>query len=355
MPDPFGPVRAIRSGPRTMSSASVLTGGRRGLRGGVCDGGGAASARAVAGAASARVGRGVPVRAVQAGHGQHGAAGRDGRARQVDPDLRVVPDRLLGLVQPVAGRLEPLGMQLAGPARGLLRGALAGVRHDPGNAARGGDLPAHAVAPGLLDLRLDQIALFPADLGGGRGDGALGGGLFGREQLLVRVQVAAVGADLPAGQVGDLVHQAEQFAVVADDHHHPGPGCHRVVQPLARVQVQVVGRLVQQQDVRAAQEQRGQRDQDGLAAGEPLHPVVEAEVGEAQAVEPGAGALLDVPVVTHGGVEVRARLTRLDRVQRRPGGRDAEQVGNGATGAQRDGLRQVAHLAAGLDRAGRGR
>ena len=120
-------------------------------------------------------------------------------------------------------------MQLAGAARSFLRGALAGVRHDPGQAARGGHLPAHAVAPGLLDLRFDQIALFPADLGGGGGDGALGGGLFGREELLVGVQVAAVDADLPAGQIGDLVHQPEQFAVVADDHHHPGPGRDRVV------------------------------------------------------------------------------------------------------------------------------
>jgi hypothetical protein len=88
-----------------------------------------------------------------------------------------------------------------------------------------------------------------------------------REQLLVRVQVAAVHADLAAGQVGDLVRQGEQLTVVADDHHHPGPGRHRVVQPLARVQVQVVSRLVQQHDVRAAQEQRGQRDTDGLPAG----------------------------------------------------------------------------------------
>ena len=94
-----------------------------------------------------------------------------------DPFGPVRADRLLGLFQPVAGCLEPLGMQLAGAARGLERGALAGVRHDPGQAARGGHLPAHAVAPGLLDLRFDQIALFPADLGGGGGDGALGGGL----------------------------------------------------------------------------------------------------------------------------------------------------------------------------------
>ena len=340
MPAPFGPVRAIRSGPRTMSSASAAYGGRVWRRG-----------RRGRGGRTGRRGRRVPARSVQAGDGQHGAPGRDGRARQVDPDLRVVPDRLLGLVQPAAGRLEPLGVQPAGPARGFLRGALAGVRHDPGQAARGGDLAAHAIASGLLDLRLDQVALLPPDVRGGRGDRALRRRLLGREQLLVRVQVAAVHADLAAGQVGDLVHQGEQLAVVADDHHHPGPRRHRVVQPLARVQVQVVGRLVQQQDVRAAQEQRGQRDTDGLPAGQPLHPVVEGQVFEAEPVQPGAGALLDVPVVPDRREDVLSRLARLDGVQRVPGGGDAEQAGNALVGAEGDGLRQVAHLAVGAYRA----
>ena len=100
-------------------------------------------------------------------------------------------------------------MQIAGAARGLLRGALARVRDDPGQAARGGDLTAHPVAPGLLDLRVDEIAVFPSDFGGSRGDRARRGGLFGREQLLVSDQVAAVHADFPAGQVSDLIHQPE--------------------------------------------------------------------------------------------------------------------------------------------------
>ena len=80
-----------------------------------------------------------------------------------------------------------------------------------------------AVTPGLLDLRLNQVALLPADVCGGRGDPAFRGCLFGREEFLVGGQVAAVEADLPAGQVGDLIHQPEQLAVMADDHHHPGP------------------------------------------------------------------------------------------------------------------------------------
>jgi hypothetical protein len=125
----------------------------------------------------------------------------------------------------------------------------------------------------------------------------------------------------------------------------------RACAPLARVQVQVVGRLVQQQDVRLAQEQRSQRDQDGLAARQPFHPVAESQVLEAEPVQPGAGSLLHVPVVADGQVELLIRLTRLDGVQRRPGLGDAEQVADAPAGAEGDRLGQVAHLAAGLDRA----
>ena len=91
-----------------------------------------------------------------------------------------------------------------------------------------------AVPPGLLDLSLDEVALLPADVRGGRGDRPFRRRLLGGETLLVCRHVAAVHADLPAGQVGDLIDKPEQFAVVADDHHHPGPGRDRVVQAPAR-------------------------------------------------------------------------------------------------------------------------
>jgi hypothetical protein len=74
-------------------------------------------------------------------------------------------------------------VQFAGPARRFLRVLLAGIGDRPGNAARGGDLAALAVAPGLLDLGVDEVALLPADVGGGRGDRAFGRRLLGREKL----------------------------------------------------------------------------------------------------------------------------------------------------------------------------
>jgi hypothetical protein len=67
----------------------------------------------------------------------------------------------------------------------------------------------------------------------------------------------------------------------ADDHHDAGPGDHRIVEPPACVHVEVVGRLVEEQNVRPPQEQRGQH---GLAAGQPLHPVIQAESGQSEPV-----------------------------------------------------------------------
>ena len=51
-----------------------------------------------------------------------------------------------------------------------------------GQAARGSDLAAHAIVSGLLDLGLNQVALFPPDVRGGRGNRALRRRLLGREQ-----------------------------------------------------------------------------------------------------------------------------------------------------------------------------
>jgi hypothetical protein len=206
------------------------------------------------------------VRAVQAGHGQHGAPGRDGRGRQVDADLGVVPDRLLGLVQPGASRVEPLGVQFPGPAGGLLRGALAG------GATILGRLPEAATCRPMrsrracltcasIRSRCSRLTSAAAEV-----TAAFGGACSAASISSYASRLPPYMRISPPDRSAIWSTRPEQFAVVADDHHHAGPGRHRVVEALARVQVQVVRRLVEQQDVRAAQEQRGQRDSDGLAA-----------------------------------------------------------------------------------------
>jgi hypothetical protein len=94
-----------------------------------------------------------------------------------------------------------------------------------------------------------------------------------------------------------------------------------------------------------AQEQGGQRDADGLAAGQPRDRVVQAEPSQAKPLQPGAGTFLDIPVIADRGEDVLIGLAGLDGVQRVAGGGDAEQLGYGAAGAEGDGLRQVPDLA----------
>jgi hypothetical protein len=179
----------------------------------------------------------MPGTAAQAGDGEDGPARRDGGVRQRDPDNGVIPDRRLRLGQPLPGRLQALGVQLSRLAGAFLRVPLHRAGHDLGDAAGGGQLAALTVPRGLLHLRLPQVAALAPHVGGGRAHGLLGRGL---------------------------------------DDQHTGPGLYRVIQPSARVQVQVVGRLVQQDDRRAAQEQGGQRDQHRLATGQLRHGGVES-------------------------------------------------------------------------------
>ena len=82
---------------------------------------------------------------------------------------------------------------------------------------------------------------------------------------------AAVGVDLLLGEVelddpGDGAGQ--ELAVVAD---HDGAGAQagdELLQPLQAVEVEVVGRLVEQEDVVAAEQQRGEAGAGRLAAGQ---------------------------------------------------------------------------------------
>ena len=316
MPAPFGPVRAIRSGPRTMSSASVDTEGASSVEGAA----GVPGAGDVGDAGCQR----VPSRPVTVSTVRPAGTAVPGRSTRISASSRTACSASSSRPRAASSRSECSPRDRPAVSCAARLRAYATILGRPPEAATLRPIRSRLACLTCASTRSRCSRLTSAAAAVTRAPGRR---LLRCEQLLVRVQVAAVHADLAAGQVGDLVHQGEQLAVVADDHHHPGPGRHRVVQPLARVQVQVVGRLVQQQDVRAAQEQRGQRDTDGLAAGQPLHPVVETDpVSEAQAVQPGAGALLDVPVVPDHREDVLSRLARLDGVQRVPGGGDAEQA-----------------------------
>ena len=118
------------------------------------------------------------------------------------------------------------------------------------------------------------------------------------------------------------------------------------------MEVEVVGRLVEQQHGGAAEELRGQAEQHRLAAGQLADPPVQRDLLQAEPVQRGAGPLLGVPVVADAGEVLLAGVAGLDRGQGRPDAGDAERVLDPGAG-KRHVLRHVAQFASDLDRAAR--
>lgn len=127
---------------------------------------------------------------------------------------------------------------------------------------------------------------------------------------------------------------------MADQHGAGAQALDEGLQPVQAVQVQVVGRLVQQEDVVAREQQRGEARAGRLTAGERGHRQVEADL-QAERVGDLLGPLLQVraaqvePAVQALRVRVVGALPALHQalgrlVQRRLGGRDA-----GAAGQER--------------------
>ena len=102
---------------------------------------------------------------------------------------------------------------------------------------------------------------------------------------IARVRADVVG-DRPQRQVRDARDdRVEEEPIVRDENHRVGIRDQELFEPVARVEVEVVRRLVEQQERRAAEEQLGQRDAHLPAARERLDRLVEVGAGEAKALE----------------------------------------------------------------------
>jgi hypothetical protein len=126
-----------------------------------------------------------------------------------------------------------------------------------------------------------------------------------REIARERQQPAAVQLE-DAG--GDVVEEA---AVVGDEQHRAAVFAQQAFQPLDRGEVQVIGRLVQQQHVRARHQRHRQRDPLLHPAGQRAHLRIAAQ---AEAVERGLDLVVDVPGV--GRIELDLQLVHAlhDRI-----------------------------------------
>jgi hypothetical protein len=100
------------------------------------------------------------------------------------------------------------------------------------------------------------------------------------------VVVAAVELELPGLEMDDPVGDAvQEVAVVADQDQRPGIALEVALEPKRRLEVEVVGRLVEQHQVRLGEQRGGQGDAHPPAAGKAgerpaLHRLVEAQALE---------------------------------------------------------------------------
>jgi hypothetical protein len=130
--------------------------------------------------------------------------------------------------------------------------------------------------------------------------------------LLVFGVVARVRVEAPAVELDHAMRDAvEEAAVVRDEDHAAGKAGERLLQPFDRLDVEVVGRLVEQQQVGLEDERTSQRHALAHAAGELVHEPVR---GQLQAVERRLDAMLDRPGV--GVVECLVQLVHAVEVAR---------------------------------------
>lgn len=118
----------------------------------------------------------------------------------------------------------------------------------------------------------------------------LQGDLLGAQDFELRI-VAAVALDLLLLQMQrDIAHRIEKFAVVRNHDQRARIAMQPVFEPDDGVEVQVVGRLVEQQQVGAAHQRLSQVQAHAPAAGEACHRQARLLEREAQAEQQRFGA-----------------------------------------------------------------
>ena len=199
-------------------------------------------------------------------------------------------------------------------------------------------------------------------------------GLASRSFTLAQVRVvAAVDDEHPLLREVELDNAGdragEELTVVADEHDRDAQAADELLEPLQAVEVEVVGRFVQQQDVVTAEQQTGEREACRLATGQRGRGAVEVD-REPELGDDLFGALVEIgasegqPVVERGTVGVvrtpspggeRVRCGVQGGMGSRDAGAAAQVVADGLTGAPvgflgqvPDGRRSRVHL----DRAG---
>ncbi len=231
---------------------------------------------------------------------QRGLAGAVGADQ---PDLVAAQDRRIEALDDAApAKAQRHLAQLGDHAPA----AHAGVDLEPHLAQRlapGGALHAQRLQPRdardaarapRLDALADPDLLLGEQLVGARLGLRLGGELLVAGALVGRV-VAGVAAQLAAVELDDArADRVEEGAVVGHDDRAAAKGQQQLLEPGDGVEVEVIGRLVEQQDLGARDQRLGQRDALERAARELADALL---AGQPEALQRGLHARFPVPAV----------------------------------------------------------
>lgn len=160
----------------------------------------------------------------------------------------------------------------------------------------------------------------------------LGSSSLGLALCLVHGPVSAVALQPRRRQRNDVVSHAQQFTVVAGHQHGTWPLSQGLHQPAPAKAVQVVGRLVQHQQIGARQKCPCQRHAHALAAAEPLRCMTLGQVAQPQRNQRLLPTQRHIPpsVGKHQVIgRSQSRLQPRQGPQNRPQARDVGHRGRG--------------------------
>jgi hypothetical protein len=132
-------------------------------------------------------------------------------------------------------------------------------------------------------------------------------------------QVVAVVADVVGEraqrQIGDAGHdRIQEKPIVRDEDHRVGIRVQILFQPVARFEIEMVGRLVEQQQIGLAEEQLRQRDAHLPSTGEPLRRPLEIGRFEAEPAEHRRGPQFDAVAVAQAELILEIAVAMEHRV-----------------------------------------
>ena len=165
----------------------------------------------------------------------------------------------------------------------------------------------------------------------------------------IEVVAAAIDAGAEPGQLDDAVERPQQRPVMADHHRAFLPAAQHAGDGVAPVGVEIVGRLVEQDQVRIGDDERGKRGSGALAAGERGERPVGRDPGEIDRGQRRFEPRCKRPVGL-GRVGERAPAG-LQTAKAGEGRADAEEIGEGRAVGRLHALAQHGDAARPLDRA----